>query len=1023
MTVNPQTIRQAPSASQLSAFTTHESEELITPLVGTSASHGHTQTSQSDEMDAQAAMGEIEGLKEELDPVQVARLAQAMGMIGSLPAFAHLPYQQAQSLANAAGPSGSDQPGDRGACGRLAERRPSAISSIAGGTTRSRVSHASSTRGRGQRLGEGSSRWVVAVRSPDDIQPHNDGGHARTFSQDAPAGAGTYALNSPRARSDVGQNRSRKESERRRWKAGKLLPLRRELSSMCRAIAKEFDLPSSVGMEIYLVSSDATDAGEIRGGGSLISKDAWSLMWRRLETDSVVDEAERTSPTSATTKQPSPALFKGGLRPLMIAQNQETSDPAGFLTPPPSQLAFPDHFGQAMQLSPSQSSLAPSQSVSREGSPAISSGRFRKHSRGDSLTSSTAGGLPIAASLEFAFDRSIATWYGPWLARRQSSANGDMSGLKEFRIGRAADEQDVAGYTALPEEQEEARATDSDEAEFAELRAARSGRARDPGAAFDYRDIGSNDILQPHTDEADLDRPADDVDDVRDVINLLRAQDKAGLASPIDFAAMQEQQDRSEQRTDSTPFPGRDGEMYGLGVGLPEQDDDKRGSIFLQQQQLERLERGESSRRKRYRDAIRLMRVVSAEIELRKAKPWRMSTYQRLSSAPDEPLAPTPNVDPTAAGAKWPAVSFNKTPELQQTATMPSNDRLTVPGQKWTPRSIPDGTAPQPLSPETMLRMEYDSLPGQSPKLSSSADAGGKPSRPVRPPTPNMEALQDTQRSPVVQLAERPSKGAILSEIELAPTSPKPRSPSLRRKSSGKAGKLFSRKGSGGSPLFEWSEKKPPASKTSASRGSSPGAPLKRETTAEVEKKVSAAMNEPLPASPSRPMEQEVLVSEFGVAHPGSAGEPSRSSSLPLSSPKTSGSIGKFFKLPFGSFGSGHRRSGSHQTESSSAAASQHKARQSQSSQADASIPMSPTSASTAAVSSSNDMSSPRSPVKSPGSVRRKPVPRADGDSPSSSPSRHQSSPPPPFALGQPPANRKTLNKQNSLAYRGGNAV
>lgn len=424
-----------------------------------------------------------------------------------------------------------------------------------------------------------------------------------------------------------------------------------------------------------------------------------------------------------------------------------------------------------------------------------------------------------------------------------------------------------------------------------------------------------------------------------------------------------------------------------------------------------------------------------------------MSTYQRLSLAPEEPpIVPSPNLEQSSSSssaAKWPAVPFNKTPELQQTAVMPSTDRLTVPGQKWTPRSIPDGTAPQPISPETMLRMEYDALPGQSPKMASStssADAAAmwKPQRPIRPPTPNMEAIQDTQRSPVVQIAERPSKGAILSEIELAPTSPKPRSPSLKRKGSGKTGKLFGRKasGGGGSPLIEWSEKKSNGNKsstTAGSRGSSPGAPLKRETTAEVVKKVSAAMNEPLPTSPSKAMDQEVLVSDFGVPRLGTMGETPRSSSLPLSSPTTtttsgSGSIGKFFKLPFGSFGSSHRRSGSHQQAEATIAqaSSQHKSSQSQSSQVgEGNAPMSPKGSATVATTMPpNDLPSPQSPVKSPGSVRRKPVPRADGDSPSTSPSQQrQVSPPPPFALAQPPASRKTLNKQNSLAYKGGKAV
>ena len=107
----------------------------------------------------------------------------------------------------------------------------------------------------------------------------------------------------------------------------------------------------------------------------------------------------------------------------------------------------------------------------------------------------------------------------------------------------------------------------------------------------------------------------------------------------------------------------------------------------------------------------------------------------------------------------------NEPPPLHQTPPEnPHVQSLQTARTKYTPRSAPEGTAPIPISPATMIRMVYEHEPKQ-PSTSGGSETSWKPSRPARPPSPELK--QFVAPSPPVILRERPS---VVQEVSLNST-------------------------------------------------------------------------------------------------------------------------------------------------------------------------------------------------------------------------------------------------------------
>lgn len=366
--------------------------------------------------------------------------------------------------------------------------------------------------GEGYRDGDGQRderRWLITVVPPDEMfRPTPTTITMAGRHENGSRSTGTDRIPSPSVKSPEQKPSNSNSKEHRRWKAGRLLPLQRDFGTMIHSITKEWNLPTGVGMEIFVVSLALSSIGEGDSGkqiqgpgqgdgerdldiedGSLIGNDAWGILWGKLDTvnrqstkPTVMDadaDYPRTDAISPTTDRPSPAKStRGGLRPLLTSSYSlsdhlsfppsTSDDPNEYLTPTHTQLTFHDSFkiaGGAIMASP-QSSIAPSASVSQLGSPTrfaiqaqpqTEKQRNTQHSHVlrsnsqltfDTMASSSMGeaGSVIVGKIQFDFDHEKAEWYPSWLRRRESSATV-TNGLRELKLGYPQnDDERLKGY-------------------------------------------------------------------------------------------------------------------------------------------------------------------------------------------------------------------------------------------------------------------------------------------------------------------------------------------------------------------------------------------------------------------------------------------------------------------------------------------------------------------------------------------------------------------------------------------------
>ena len=156
---------------------------------------------------------------------------------------------------------------------------------------------------------------------------------------------------------------------------GTLVPLHSTLHAQLAAIAKEYALPSTVGLILYLINSLPEQEDE---PGPRLSDEIWKHLWSR------VSNAER-SPS------PLPSSF---LRPLACSPSADSpfppSTPSSIRSNSLSDPASPD---TSVDLHPASNSL---------DLPGLSSPSL----------------IPILAKVEFDIDRRKATWYLPWVQSR-----------------------------------------------------------------------------------------------------------------------------------------------------------------------------------------------------------------------------------------------------------------------------------------------------------------------------------------------------------------------------------------------------------------------------------------------------------------------------------------------------------------------------------------------------------------------------------------------------------------------------
>ncbi|TFK95002.1 hypothetical protein K466DRAFT_447339, partial [Polyporus arcularius HHB13444] len=240
------------------------------------------------------------------------------------------------------------------------------------------------------------------------------------------------------------------------FRRGVLVPVYPTLQSQLNAIAKEYALPSTVGLILYLINSSPVANAQMRLGtmteelgepGPRISEDIWRHIWVR------VLRAERDEPPHSAVRmhglgfgnaaaQSTPSLLQdvmtnpNPLRPLLSPMRTEAPR---FATPSPSTTASHSALSSRSGLdSPdSATSVSDGGNVDDISLPGLSSAAL----------------IPILAKVEFDIDKRKATWYSRWKKTRRAQ----HAQRAESRLGFRKRAASRAGDESAEEDDEERR--------------------------------------------------------------------------------------------------------------------------------------------------------------------------------------------------------------------------------------------------------------------------------------------------------------------------------------------------------------------------------------------------------------------------------------------------------------------------------------------------------------------------------------------------------------------------------------
>lgn len=253
------------------------------------------------------------------------------------------------------------------------------------------------------------------------------------------------------------------------FRRGTLVPLHPTLQSQMVAIAKEYALPSTAGILLYLVSSSTprsspappsdADMDDEYEPGPRLSEEIWKHLWTRvLKAEREETLAANQSPSNnyglglglgmknspyasqdaLSQPQPLRPLFSPSLRQTTPQQHHASNWP---MTPSPSTPSTTsDMRSNGKSVAPSFSSRSQSQQ-SEPDTPDTSSGSHAGEHDVDLRAEAlhlpglhSPSIIPILAKVEFDIDRRKAGWYEPWLRSRrvnQLKRTGSRKGTLE----------------------------------------------------------------------------------------------------------------------------------------------------------------------------------------------------------------------------------------------------------------------------------------------------------------------------------------------------------------------------------------------------------------------------------------------------------------------------------------------------------------------------------------------------------------------------------------------------------------
>lgn len=248
------------------------------------------------------------------------------------------------------------------------------------------------------------------------------------------------------------------------FKRGTLVPLLPTLQSQLSAIAKEYALPSTTGITLYLVSSPPhpspeTDWAVPDGPGPRLSDDIWKHLWTRVANFEVEAYSRATTPNTAGLG------FSYGDRssPLFAQEFLPSSSTLRPLISPgrvtPQSFAYPHTPTNSSASSNPLTHSTPSEiSQSEVDSPDTSLPPDSRAATLDLPGLMLPSVIPILAKVEFDIDKRKAAWYAPWIRsrklnhqKRDQHTRARARARSESGASHAEDDSGGGGEAELPE--------------------------------------------------------------------------------------------------------------------------------------------------------------------------------------------------------------------------------------------------------------------------------------------------------------------------------------------------------------------------------------------------------------------------------------------------------------------------------------------------------------------------------------------------------------------------------------------
>ncbi|TDL28140.1 hypothetical protein BD410DRAFT_346342 [Rickenella mellea] len=241
------------------------------------------------------------------------------------------------------------------------------------------------------------------------------------------------------------------------FRRGTLVPLHPTLQTQLGAIAREFAMPSSQGMMLYLISGSGEDVAH---DGPRITEEVWRWLWMRVLDDQQTHRGVGLGLGISSSSAPSSPEGYGQLRKLSSSSMLETPSHADWpstarsypLTPSPStpsessSIAAPRHPPRPPNPQPNpqrgHNGQQRSQSTDTDhDTPTVSSldldVRLLPGLDSPSL-------IPVLAKVEFDIERKGGGWYETWSRsrrdmweRQRKRAEGESEGIRKLELQAA----------------------------------------------------------------------------------------------------------------------------------------------------------------------------------------------------------------------------------------------------------------------------------------------------------------------------------------------------------------------------------------------------------------------------------------------------------------------------------------------------------------------------------------------------------------------------------------------------------